>query len=181
MTARDRLRDAFLAHGVRRGEFQLSAGGTSSWYLDGRLVTFRGDCFADVGRAAVETLEAVSATGFDAVGGMTMGADPVALAIASALGIRAFSVRKEAKGYGAGGRFAGPIEATDRVLAVDDTATTGSSLLRAIDALRGLGCVVVGALVLLDRGGQLGQNLAELDIPYHPVLGAPDLGFEFGS
>jgi orotate phosphoribosyltransferase len=178
---RHALLEAFRRHGVKEGEFTLSAGGTSKWYLDGRLVTFRGDCQPVIGRAVLDTLAAAGVTDFDAVGGMTLGADPVSIAVATAASLRAFSVRKEPKGHGVGGRFAGPVSAEDRVLVVDDTATTGSSLLQAIDAVEELGCPIVAATVLLDRGGVLAAKLRDKGIPYFPVLGAPDLGYEFGS
>jgi orotate phosphoribosyltransferase len=177
-TARDDLREALLAHAVRVGTFTLVSGRTASWYLDARLVTFRGDCVDVVGRAVAD---AVSDLAFDAVGGLTLGADPVALATARATGTRAFAVRKEPKGHGAGGRMAGPVLAADRVLVVDDTVTTGASTLQALDAVVEHGCTVVGVATLVDRGGELGAELERRGIPYRPVLGAPDLGFDYGS
>jgi len=176
--ARDELLEALRQHSLRTGEFTLASGRTSTWYLDARQVTFRGDCVEIVGRAVVE---AVAGLQFDAVGGLTLGADPVALAVALVTGRRAFAVRKEAKGHGAGGRMAGAVRPGDRVLVVDDAVTTGGSTLAAVEAIRYYGAVVVGASCLLDRGGELGSALAKLDIPFFPVLGAPDLGFEFGS
>ncbi|MGH9038951.1 MAG: phosphoribosyltransferase family protein, partial [Acidimicrobiia bacterium] len=89
--------------------------------------------------------------------------------------------RKEAKGHGAGGRMAGAVGPGDRVLVVDDAVTTGGSTLAAVEALADYSTVVVGASCLLDRGGELGQALVRLGIPFFPVLGAPDLGFAFGS
>jgi orotate phosphoribosyltransferase len=177
-SARDALREALLAHAVRTGSFTLASGRTASWYLDARLVTFRGDCVDVVGRAVAD---AVAGIAFDAVGGLTLGADPVALATARATGTRAFAVRKEAKGHGAGGRMAGPVQPDDRVLVVDDTVTTGASTLQALDAIVEHGCTVVAVATLVDRGGELGAELERRGIPYRPVLGAPDLGFAFGS
>jgi orotate phosphoribosyltransferase len=163
---------------VREGEFTLASGRVSTWYVDARQVTFRGDCLETVGRAV---LEAVAGLGFDAVGGLTLGADPVALAVAAVSGKRAFAVRKEAKGHGAGGRMAGPVREGDRVLVVDDAVTTGASTLQALDAVVEFGGVVVAAACLLDRGGELGPALEQRGIPFFPVLGAPDLGYELGS
>ncbi len=77
--------------------------------------------------------------------------------------------------------MAGPVVPTDRVLVVEDTATTGASLLKAVDAIREFGCEIVAASLLLDRGGSLGGELESRGIPYVPVLTAPDLGYEFGS
>jgi orotate phosphoribosyltransferase len=176
--ARAELLDALTRHSLRTGEFTLASGRTSSWYLDARQVTFRGDCVEIVGRAV---LEAVDGLAFDAAGGLTLGADPVALAVALVSGRRAFAVRKEAKGHGAGGRMAGAVRPDDRVLVVDDAVTTGGSTLQAVEAIRGFGATVVGAACLLDRGGELGPALERLGIPFFPVLGAPDLGFDFGS
>lgn len=177
--ARDRLVEAFRTYAIREGEFTLASGRTSKWYLDGRQVTFRGDCQPLIGQAVLETLDAAGAAGFDAVGGLTLGADPVAVAVATAKGIRAFSVRKEPKGHGAGGRMAGPVEPGDRVLAVDDTVTTGGSLIQAVEAIRDFGCEVVAATCLLDRGGVVGERLAEMGVAFHPVLGAPDVGYDY--
>jgi orotate phosphoribosyltransferase len=73
------------------------------------------------------------------------------------------------------------VQPGDRVLVVDDAVTTGGSTLAAVEALREYGCEVVAAACLVDRGGELGNKLAALSIPYYPVLGAPDLGFAYGS
>lgn len=172
---------ALREHAIREGEFTLSAGGTSNWYLDGRQVSFRGDCVEIVGDAIVEALDAAGVPAYDAVGGLELGAVPIAVAVARATGARGFAVRKEPKGHGVGGRMAGPVEPTDRVLVVEDTATTGASLLKAVDAITAFGCEIVAASLLLDRGGQLGPELESRGIRYCPVLVAPDLGYEFGS
>lgn len=149
-TAQAELAEAVRRHAVREGEFTLSSGRTSNWYLDGRRLTFRGDSLTLVGRAVTEALTAAGVGDFDAVGGPELGAVPVALAVALETGARAFAVRKEAKAHGVGGRIAGPLEAGDRVV-VEDTATTGASLLSALDVLAA------------------------------PGLGAPDLGYPYGS
>jgi orotate phosphoribosyltransferase len=176
------LAAALREHAIEEGEFTLSSGGTSNWYLDGRQVTFRGDCIEIVGEAIVETLRDVDGgLEFDAVGGLAVGAIPVALAVAFVTGKRSFAVRKEAKGHGVGGRIAGPLEAGDRVLVVEDTSTTGAAVLTAVDAITEFGCEIVAASLLLDRGGQLGPALEARGVLYRPVLVAPDLGYAFGS
>lgn len=176
--ARTELLEALRRHSLRTGDFTLASGRRSDWYLDARQVTYRGDCIEVVGRAVVEALPEMT---FDSVGGLTLGADPVALAVALVSGRRSFSVRKDAKGHGAGGRMAGAVQPGDRVLVVEDAVTTGGSTLQAIDAVVDYGCEVVAVACLLDRGGELGAELARRGLPFYPVLGAPDLGFAFGS
>jgi orotate phosphoribosyltransferase len=170
-------------HAIRQGAFTLASGRTSRWYLDGRQVSFRGDCIEVVGAAIVDALAVagIGADDFDAVGGPVVGAVPVALAVALATAKPSFAIRKEAKGHGTGGRIAGVLEEGWRVVLVEDTATSGRSLLDAIPPVEALGCPIVAVSLLLDRGGELGAKLATRGIAYVPVLGAPDVGFEFGS
>jgi orotate phosphoribosyltransferase len=175
------LEAALREHAIREGEFTLASGRASNWYLDGRMVSFRGDCIEIVGDAVVDALAARGVDSFDAVGGLAVGAVPVAVAVALATGVRGFAVRKEAKGHGVGGRIAGPLDPADRVVVVEDTATTGASLLDAVDAVTEFGCQVVAASLLLDRGGELGPELERRGILYAPVLTGPDLGYAFGS
>ncbi|HZJ26198.1 MAG TPA: orotate phosphoribosyltransferase [Acidimicrobiia bacterium] len=181
--AQHALAAALREHAIREGDFTLSSGRRSRWYLDGRMVTFRGDCVEIVGGAIVEALADIGVTAgdYDAVGGLAVGAVPVAVAVTATTGHRGFAVRKEAKGHGVGGRMAGPLEPGDRVLVVEDTATTGASLLDSLDAVTEFGCEVVAASLLLDRGGELGPELERRGVRYAPVLTAPDLGYEFGS
>ena len=170
-------------HAIREGKFTLNSGRTTNWYLDGRQVSFRGDCLEIVGAALVDALaeRGITAADYDAVGGPVVGAVPVALAVALVTGKPAFAIRKEAKDHGVGGRIAGVLDAGQRVLIVEDTATTGKALFEALPAVEELGCSIVAVSLLLDRGGQLGARLDERAIPYVPVLGAPDVGYEFGS
>lgn len=177
------LAGALAQYAIREGEFTLNSGRTSRWYLDGRQVAFRGDCLAMVGDAIVDALGVAGITGddYDAVGGPVVGAIPVALAVAFVTGKPAFAIRKEAKDHGVGGRIAGVLEEGQRVLIVEDTATTGKALVEALPAVEALRCSIVAVALLLDRGGELGARLVDAGIPYVPVLGAPDLGYEFGS
>ena len=169
-------------HALREGDFTLASGRKSTWYVDGRQVTFRGDCVEIVGRAMLEAAATViDVDEIDAVGGLAIGADPVSVAVAFVSGKRAFAVRKEAKGHGVAGRIAGPLLPGDRVLVVEDTVTSGASLLMAVDAIQEFGCEILGATCLLDRSDELAPALEERKIPYFPVLTAPDLGFATGS
>jgi orotate phosphoribosyltransferase len=122
----------------------------------------------------------------DAIGGLTMGADPVAFGIASVAAtrgraLRSFSVRKEAKDHGVTGRIAGALSPGDRVAIVEDTVTRGTSLFEAVEVVREFGAYPVFITVIVDRGGP-GASLAEAaGIAYVPMLTAPDLGYRFGT
>ncbi len=177
------LAEVLRKYAIREGEFRLNSGRTSNWYLDGRQVAFRGDCVAIVGDAIVDALAhaGIGADDYDVVGGPVVGAIPVALAVAMVTGKPAFAIRKEAKDHGVGGRIAGVLEARQRVLIVEDTATTGKALVQSLPAVVEMACPIVAISLLLDRGGALGELLAERAIRYVPVLGAPDLGYEYGS
>ena len=122
-------------YAIREGQFTLNSGRTSHWYLDGRQVSFRGDCLAIVGDAIVDALAVagISTDDYDAVGGPVVGAIPVALAVALTTQKPSFAIRKEAKDHGVGGRIAGVLEPGWRVLIVEDTATTGKALFEALD------------------------------------------------
>ena len=145
---------------AKRGDFVLASGRRSSLYVDCRLTTMSPDGQLLIGRAG---LSALRDTGWnvDAVGGLTLGADPIAYAIAhaSALGaergdgemVRAFTVRKEAKQHGTGRLIEGPFQSGDRVAVVEDVITTGGAALKAVDAVRAAGGIVVGVLALVDR------------------------------
>jgi len=176
---RSALVEHLKTHALRTdGPFQLSSGGVSSWYLDGRQTTFDGTGAQLVGAAVAELLD----DDVTAVGGLTMGADPVAVATAMAgadRDLKAFSIRKEAKDHGTGGRLVGPITTEDRVALVDDTITTGGAFIDASDALTEAGVTVVQAIAVVDRsGGVVERRLAERGIPFTAVVVPADLGVE---
>ena len=162
------------------GPFTLRSGATSSWYLDGRQVTFDGEGAWIVGRAFHESL----VSDLDAVGGMTMGADPIAMATAmvateSGKPLKAFSIRKEAKDHGTGGRLVGPVTAGARVALVEDATTTGSATKEAADAAQAAGLEIAQVIVMVDRsGGSAQENLAYLDVPFTALVTPSDLGVE---
>ena len=146
----DALRDHVLAHAVKRGEFTLKSGARSSWFLDTKQTACRPDGIVLVADAALEVIPD-DAT---AIGGLTMGADPVAFgvaAIAATRGrsLRSFSVRKEAKDHGVTGRIAGALEPGDQVVITEDTVTRGTSLMEAVDVVRAVGAEPV--LITVDR------------------------------
>jgi len=139
-----------------RGDFVLSSGQHASWYIDLRRILLSGDSAPLAGRVMLATTADLR---YEAVGGLTLGADPVATAMmhaAAVLGtnLDAFVVRKSDKAHGLQRRIEGPDVAGRRVLAVEDTSTTGASVLTAVDALREAGAIVAGVAVLVDRGAR---------------------------
>jgi orotate phosphoribosyltransferase len=174
------IRGALIAHLVARalrtdGPFSLRSGEVSDWYLDGRQTTFDGEGGRLVGRCVLAVLDPT----VTAVGGMTMGADPVAVATAVLADrpLKAFSIRKHAKDHGAGGRLVGPVGSGDRVAVVEDTVTTGGAMVEAIEVLRQSGIDVAQAVVVVDRsGGAAGRRLAELGVPLVTLVTPAELG-----
>jgi orotate phosphoribosyltransferase len=180
--ARAALRDHVLRYSVRRGDFTLKSGAKSSWFLDTKQTACRPDgvvLMADVALALIPD-------DANAIGGLTVGADPVAYAVA-AIGatrgryLKSFTVRKEAKDYGVKGRIAGALEPGDRAVITEDTVTRGTSIMEAVDAVREFGAVPVLITVIVDRGGTCAAMAAAAGVEFRPMLTAIDLGFEFGS
>lgn len=155
MTDHERLVRLLATRSAKRGKFTLASGRESSLYIDARQTTMTPDGQQLVGRLGLAALDAAGWK-VDAVGGLTMGADPIAYAICHASAdsrhpLRAFSVRKEAKSHGTGKLVEGPVSSGDPVVIIEDTMTTGQSAAKAIDAVRQLGAVPTGVLVLVDR------------------------------
>ncbi|HEX8276990.1 MAG TPA: orotate phosphoribosyltransferase [Longimicrobiaceae bacterium] len=166
MSDRDRLLRLLLERSLRLGDFVLASGARSSYYIDCRTTTTHAEGQYLVGRLGLELLEREGLAPA-AVGGLTMGADPVAYAVAHASWIagrpvNAFSVRKEPKDHGTGRRIEGCFAAGDRVVVVEDVVTSGGSALRAIEAVRAEGGEVLGVLALVDREGG-GREAIERD------------------
>ena len=174
------LRTHLLEHSVRRGDFVLKSGRTSSWFIDSKQTVCRPEAMLLVANGVLSVIPD-DAT---AIGGLTMGADPVAfvtagVAAASGCMLKAFSVRKEAKDHGAGGRIAGALDPGDRVVVTEDTVTRGTSLLEAAHAVVEAGAVPVLLVAIVDRGGTAGALAAAEGIPFRALLTAPDLGFDY--
>ncbi|WP_251838909.1 orotate phosphoribosyltransferase [Oceanitalea stevensii] len=173
------VRDLAVIH----GEVTLASGRTSDHYVDMRRVTLHHAAAPLVGHVVLDLLEeaGLGPDEVDAVGGLTMGADPVATAVLHAaasrgLAVDAFVVRKEAKAHGLQRRVEGPDVAGRRVVAVEDTSTTGGSLLTAIEALREAGAEVVGAAVVVDRDTGARERVEAAGVRYLAALGLEDLG-----
>ncbi len=150
MTARDRLISQLREHALVLGEVVLTSGRTAPYYVDAKRAILRPDGFAALGELVAAQAAEWGAT---AVGGLTMGADPVACAaLAGGAPCTAFFIRKESKAHGLQRRIEGPpLSGSDRCLVVEDVVTTGGSTLAAIGALRSAGHHVCGVLSVLDR------------------------------
>jgi orotate phosphoribosyltransferase len=168
-------------HSVREGDFVLKSGKPTNWFCDAKQTTCRPDGILLVADAAL----AVLPDDITAIGGLTMGADAVAFgvaAIAATRGrqLRAFSVRKEVKDHGGGGRVAGALEAGDRVVIVEDAVTRGVSMLEAADVIADeVGAEAVLLMPVVDRGGTVEAMAAERGLPLRALVTAPDLGFPY--
>ena len=174
------LRSHLLAFSVKTGDFVLKSGRRSSWFIDSKQTVCRPAGMLLVADAVL----AVMPDNASAVGGLTMGADPVAFvtaAVAATRGraLKSFSVRKEVKDHGGGGRIAGALEPGDRVVVTEDTVTRGTSLLEAVRAVRDAEAEVVLAVAVVDRGGAAEALLRSEGVDFRALLGAPDLGFDF--
>ncbi len=180
--ARTALRDHVLRYSVKRGDFTLKSGATSTWFLDTKQTACRPDgvmLMADVALALIPD-------DADAIGGLTVGADPVAYAVAAIGATRgrnlsSFTVRKEAKDHGVTGRIAGALRPGAKVVITEDTVTRGTSIMEAVEAVRAFGADPVMIIVIVDRGGTCAAMAATAGVPFRPMLTAPDLGFPFGS
>jgi orotate phosphoribosyltransferase len=186
MSDRDDLRKFIIDLAVVPGPVVLSSGQQADWYIDLRRLTLHHAAAPMVGRVL---LDLTADWDFDAVGGLTLGADPVATAMLHAAAttdaagrragwdrrrLDAFVVRKSEKTHGLQRRIEGPDVAGRRVLAVEDASTTGSSVLTAVDALRAVGAEVVGVAVIVDRGA--GDAVRARGLPYRAAFTPADLG-----
>ncbi len=174
------LRDHLLEHSVRRGDFVLKSGKKSSWFIDSKQTVCRPEAMVLV----ADGILSVTPEQATAIGGLTMGADPVAFVtagVAAARGrmLKAFSVRKEVKDHGAGGRIAGALDPGDRVVVTEDTVTRGSSLLEAAHAVVEAGADPVLLVAVVDRGGTVAAMAEKEGFSFRALVTAPDLGFAY--
>jgi len=176
MSDRDELLAGIKEKAIVHGDFVLSSGNHAAYYVDLRRILMDGRLAPVAGRML---LEATADLPYEAVGGLTLGADPVAYAMMAAAANRgtpidAFVVRKAEKTHGLQRRIEGPDVAGRRVLAVEDTSTTGESVLTAVDVLQAAGAEVVGVAVLVERGAR--PKITERGLTYRPVFELADLG-----
>lgn len=184
MTASDETRraliDHLLTHAVRTGDFVLKSGRRSGWFIDGKQTVCRPDGILLVAELALEVI----GDDVDAIGGLTMGADPVAYGIAAVAAtrgrtLRSFSIRKDAKDHGVAGRVAGALSEGDRVVITEDVVTRGTSPMEAAEVVRAAGATPIMVLPVVDRGGTCGAMAREAGLEFAPLVTAPDLGFEY--
>ncbi len=173
---REELLEQITSKAVVHGKVILSSGREADYYVDLRRVTLDAEAAPLVGQVMLDLTDDLD---YDAVGGLTLGADPVATAMlhtAAARGrkLDAFVVRKEGKAHGLQRRIEGPDVAGRRVLAVEDTSTTGGSVLTAVEALREAGAEVVAVAVIVERGAR--PRVTEAGLPYLAAYELADLG-----
>ena len=176
MNSRDKLREEILKKAVVHGKVILSSGKEADYYVDLRRVTLDAVAAPLVGEVMLDLTKDLE---FDAVGGLTLGADPVATAmmhVAASKGrnLDSFVVRKAEKAHGLQRRIEGPDVKGRRVLAVEDTSTTGGSVMTAVEALKEAGAIVVGVAVIVERGAKEAIDAAGLE--YRTAYSLAELG-----
>jgi orotate phosphoribosyltransferase len=155
MTDHSALVRLLAERSARRGQFTLASGKQSTFYIDARLTTMSPEGLSIIGPLGIATLREIGWK-VDAIGGLTLGADPISYAISYASAasdhpLRAFTVRKEVKAHGTGKLIEGPLRSGDHVVVIEDVITTGDSALRAIEAVRNAKASVSGLMALVDR------------------------------
>lgn len=178
VTARDELRQLIVGKAVIHGRVVLSSGREADYYVDLRRITLDGQAAPLVGQVMLDLTDGLD---YQAVGGLTLGADPVAGAMLHAAAARgqmldAFIVRKAEKQHGLQRRIEGPDVAGHSVLAVEDTSTTGESVLTAVTALRAAGAHVAAVAVIVDRDTGARERVEAAGLPYYAAYGLADLG-----
>lgn len=181
MTDRELLIGYIKDLAVFHGDFVLTSGRRATYYVDLRRVSLDHRVAPLIGRVMLELIRDIPDV--SAVGGMTMGADPIAAAVlhqgaAQGLAYDAFVVRKEPKDHGRGRQVEGPDLAGRRVVVLEDTSTTGGSPLRAIEALERVGAQVAAVATVVDRATRAQQAIEDAGYAYRSAIGLADLGLE---
>ena len=179
--ARSRLIDYITSEAVFHGDFTLTSGKKATYYIDLRKVSLDHRVAPLIGEVMTDIIDAIPDV--DAVGGLTMGADPIAAAVLHQGAARgrdydAFVVRKEPKDHGRGKQVEGPDLEGKRVVVLEDTSTTGGSPLKAAEALEKVGAIVVGVAVVVDRNTGAQQVIEAAGYPYFSAIGLADLGLD---
>jgi orotate phosphoribosyltransferase len=163
---------------LRRGKFILASGAESSYYIDGKMTCLDPQGALLIAQAILNEIHDLPVA---AVGGMDMGATPIVGAVAaescnSGRPLPVFVVRKEVKQHGTMKPIEGPLPAPCKVVVIDDVITTGGSIIKAIEAVKAVGCEVLLAISVLDRNAGAAETLAKMGIPYRPLVTLADLG-----
>lgn len=180
-TPREQLRDLIAELAIVHGKVTLSSGKEADYYVDLRRITLHHRAAPLVGHVLLDQLEeaGLGTAEVDAVGGLTLGADPIATALLHAAASRgqdldAFVVRKAAKAHGMQRQIEGPEIGGRRVVVVEDTTTTGGSPITAIEAARAAGAEVVGVATIMDRDTGAREKIEALGVPYLSIFGLTD-------
>jgi len=175
--ARERLRAGLNRYALKRGEFTLASGEKSNFYIDVREISLRGEFLELIGQ---QLWSLIKPTGANAVGGLTLGADPIAAAVTitaarDGTDCPALIVRKEAKGHGTGRRIEGPFQPGLSVAVVEDVTTTGRSAKTAADAIIEAGGTIAGIFTVLNRRAGADELYAEPGWPFQALFSLDDL------
>ena len=178
MQQRARLIELFRQRALKFGTFTLASGRQASYYLDGKQITLHSEGLRLVSEGLLELLAGID---FQAIGGMSIGADPIIGGVLTAAGARGhdllgFLVRKEPKGHGTQRYIEGPVQPGMKVVIVDDVVTTGGSSLTAIDRIEEFGCEVVAVVAIVDRMEGGTANFAARGLAMKSLLTIEDFG-----
>lgn len=178
MFDRQQLIQLFHQRALKFGDFTLASGKKSTYYLDGKQISLHSTGLRLVSHGLLDLLSDVS---FDAIGGMTIGADPIVGGVLVAAAERSISmggflVRKEPKGHGTQKYIEGPLKPGDRVVVIDDVVTTGGSALQAVDRVVEFGCQVVCVVGIVDRKEGGAANFSVRGLPFRSLLSIEDFG-----
>ena len=178
MYDRERLMALFRERALKFGDFTLASGKKSTYYLDGKQITLHSEGLRLVSHGLLELLHDVD---YAAIGGMSIGADPIVGGVLTAAAegqksLSGFMVRKEAKGHGTNRFVEGPVVPGSRVVVIDDVVTTGGSALLAVDRIVEFGCEVVCVVGIVDRKEGGAANFAARNLPFRALLSIEDFG-----
>lgn len=180
MYDRPKLLSLFHERALKFGDFTLASGKKSSYYLDGKQITLHSEGLRQVSEGLLDLLADVE---FEAIGGMSIGADPIVGGVLTAAAERGramdgFLIRKEAKGHGTNRYVEGPVKSGARVVIIDDVVTTGGSSLQAADRIIEFGCQVVTVVGVIDRMEGGAANFAARNMPFRSLLTIQDFGIQ---
>jgi orotate phosphoribosyltransferase len=178
MDKRERLKTLFMEKAVKRGEFILASGQKSNYYINGKFLALDSEGLALMAELILEKIRGLDV---EAVGGLTLGADPIigavlTLAHQQGFHLDGFIVRKEPKGHGTRSLIEGPVKDGARVVIIEDVTTTGNSALKAVEAVRPLGCQIKKIISLVDRQQGAKENFAGLGYNFDPIFTKDELG-----